>query len=101
MSISISEPMRITLDALYQGEPAPPEILACLTEDERAQVASLVRTANVVSVSLNQPTPTADMEAAALARAHQALVNRANPPLPVDEAVARARAQQAEAKKAA
>lgn len=73
MSISISEPMRITLDALYEGRPAPPEALAALTEKERAEVASLVRTANVVSLSLNQPEPTAEMEAAALSRAHQAM----------------------------
>ena len=96
--------MRVTLDALYQGQPAPPEALASLTEAERAQVASLVRTANVVRISLNQPTPSAEMEAAALARAHQAMASRpgpAIPPLPVDEAVALARAQQAQAKKLA
>ena len=76
MSISISEPMRVALDALYEGKPAPPEVLASLTDDERAQVASLARTARFVGLSLNQPVPTSEMQASALARAHAEMAAR-------------------------
>jgi len=76
MSISISEPMRITLDALYEGHAAPAEAVAALTPAERDEVTRLVRTANLARSSLNQPIPTAEMEAAALQRAHQAMANR-------------------------
>lgn len=77
MSISISEPMRIALDALYEGKPAPPEVLASLTDAERAEVASLARTARVVGLSLNQPIPTSEMESSALARAHEEMAKKA------------------------
>ena len=73
MNVSISEPMRHALDALYEGIPAPPEVYAALTPDERAEVASLARTASFVRLSLNQPVPTVETEAAALARAHEAM----------------------------
>ncbi|MBC8135412.1 MAG: hypothetical protein H8F28_05915 [Fibrella sp.] len=76
MSISISEPMRIALDALYEGKPAPPEVLASLTDAERAEVASLARTARVVGLSLNQPIPTSEMESSALARAHEEMAKK-------------------------
>ncbi|MBC7807001.1 MAG: hypothetical protein H7145_12715 [Akkermansiaceae bacterium] len=77
MSISISEPMRVALDALYEGKPAPPEVLASLTDAERAEVASLARTARVVGLSLNQPIPTAEVETSALARAHEEMAKKA------------------------
>ncbi len=76
MSISISEPMRVCLDALYEGKPAPPDALASLSENERAEVASLARTARLVTASLQQPVPTAEMEASALARAHEAMAQK-------------------------
>ncbi|MBC8141496.1 MAG: hypothetical protein H7Y38_08655 [Armatimonadetes bacterium] len=76
MSISISEPMRVCLDALYEGKPAPEGVLASLSESERAEVASLARTARLVGLSLNQPIPTTEMEASALARAHDAMAQR-------------------------
>lgn len=69
--------MRVALDALYAGKPAPPEVLAALTEAERAEIASLARTARVVGLSLNQPIPTAEMEASALARAHEEMTKKA------------------------
>ena len=69
--------MRVALDALYAGKPAPPEVLAALTEAERAEIASLARTARVVGLSLNQPIPTTEMEASALARAHEEMAKKA------------------------
>lgn len=82
MSISTSEPMRVVLDALYEGRPAPPDALATLTDDERAEVASLARTARIVGLSLNQPVPTTEMESSALARAHDAMAQKgASPPV--------------------
>jgi hypothetical protein len=86
MSISISEPMRVALDALYEGKPAPPEVLASLTDAERAEVASLARTARIVGLSLNQPVPTSEMEASALARAHEEMAKKAATALPVKSA---------------
>ena len=80
--------MRVALDALYEGKTAPPELLATLTDEERAEVASLARTARFVGLSLNQPVPTAEMQASALARAHAEMASRPvashfpQPPLP-------------------
>ena len=76
--------MRVALDALYEGKPAPPEVLASLTDAERAEVASLARTARVVALSLNQPIPTTEMESSALARAHEEMAKKiaAAPPPP-------------------
>ena len=68
--------MRIALDALYENKPAPPDVLASLSDDERAEIASLARTARLVGLSLNQPVPTAEMQASALARAHEAMAAR-------------------------
>lgn len=68
--------MRVALDALYEGKPAPPEVLASLSDAERAEVASLARTARVVGLSLNQPIPTSEMESAALERAHEEMAKK-------------------------
>ncbi len=73
--------MRIALDALYEGKPAPPEVLASLSDAERTEIASLARTARVVGLSLNQPIPTTEMEVSALARAHAEMARK--PPAPV------------------
>jgi len=73
---TISEPMRRVLDALLAGEPVPPEAQARLTDAERAEVASLARTAHLTKLTLAKPEPTAEMEAASLARAHAAFAQR-------------------------
>ncbi len=75
--------MRVALDALYEGKPAPPEVLSALTDAERTEIASLARTARVVGLSLNQPVPTAEMQASALARAHEEMAKKP-PPTPRD-----------------
>ena len=73
---TISEPMRRVLDALLAGEPVPPEAQARLTDAERAEVAALARTAHLTKLTLAKPEPTAEVEAAALARAHAAFAQR-------------------------
>lgn len=73
MDLTISEPMRRVLDALYAGEPVPPDAQAALSEEERAQVAALARTAHLTRLTLNKPEPSAEVEAAALRKAHEAM----------------------------
>jgi len=68
-----SEAMRRVLEAMVAGEPVPPEAHASLSEEERREVAALARTAHVTRLALNQPEPTLEMEAKALARAQATL----------------------------
>ena len=68
-----SEAMRRVLEAMVAGEPVPPEAHASLSEEERREVASLARTSHVTRLALNQPEPTLEMEAKALARAQATL----------------------------
>lgn len=68
--------MRRVVDALLAGEPVPPDAHAVLTEAERAEVASLARTAHLTKLTLARPEPSAEMEAASLERAHAAFTRR-------------------------
>jgi hypothetical protein len=68
--------MRRVLDALYTGEPVPPDAQAALSEEERVQVAAIARTAHLTRLALNKPEPTAEMEAASLAKAQTALAQQ-------------------------
>jgi hypothetical protein len=65
--------MRRVLDALYAGEPVPSDAQAALSDEERAQVAALARTAHLTRLTLQRPDPSAEVEAAALRKAHEAL----------------------------
>lgn len=82
---SLSEPMRRIVEALVEGVPVPSDAEAALTPEERAEVASLARTANLTYLTLQQPDPPADAEARSLARARDALSQR--PPTPPAEEV--------------
>jgi len=73
MDLTISEPMRRVLDALYAGEPVPSDAQAALSDEERAQVAALARTAHLTRLTLQRPDPSAEVEAAALRKAHEAM----------------------------
>jgi hypothetical protein len=75
-----SEAMRRVVDALLEGQPAPPDAQAALTEAERAEVAALARTAHFAAATLRRPDPPDGAEAAALDRARRALAAR--PPSP-------------------
>ena len=61
------------LEALIEGAPPPPDAQAALTEEERAEVAALVRTARLTHLTLQQPDPPTGAADAALARAQDAL----------------------------
>jgi hypothetical protein len=66
----MSPALRRVLDALLTGATVAEADRNALTEAEQAELASLVRTARLVRVSLHQPEPTAESAENAL---HQAL----------------------------
>ncbi|MES2464523.1 MAG: hypothetical protein V4671_28510 [Armatimonadota bacterium] len=76
MEKTISKTMQRVVDALVAGEPVPAEAQAALTDAERSEVAALARTAHLTKLTLAKPEPTAEMEAAALARARDAYEQR-------------------------
>ena len=76
MEKTISKSMQRVVDALVAGEPVPAEAQAALTDAERSEVAALARTAHLTKLTLARPEPTAEMEAAALARARDAYEQR-------------------------
>ena len=76
MEKTISKSMQRVVDALVAGEPVPADAQAALTDAERSEVAALARTAHLTKLTLARPEPTAEMEAAALARARDAYEQR-------------------------
>ena len=76
MEKTISKSMQRVVDALVAGEPVPADAQAALPEAERGEVAALARTAHLTKLTLARPDPTAEMEAAALARARDAYEQR-------------------------
>lgn len=79
---TLSRPMRLALEALLDDAPPPADALAALTDEERAELASLARTANLTSLTLHQPDPNPDAQANAWAQAEKALDRRAAAPSP-------------------
>ena len=80
-----SEALRRVMDALLDGLPPPPDAQAALTETERAEVAGLVRTANLTRLTLQTAsTPEQENgEIASLEKAQAALETRAGSARPV------------------
>lgn len=76
MEKTISKSMQRVVDALVAGEPVPADAQAAMTDAERSEVAALARTAHLTKLTLARPEPTAEMEAAALARARDAYEQR-------------------------
>ena len=76
MEKTISKSMQRVIDALVAGETVPADAHAALTDAERSEVAALARTAHLTKLTLARPEPTAEMEAAALARARDAYEQR-------------------------
>lgn len=74
--------MRRVLDALLDGQPAPPDAQAALSDAEQAQVAALARTAQVTRLTLQRPEPTAEIEQRSFDRVQQALATGASRPVP-------------------
>jgi hypothetical protein len=72
----VSPSMQHVLDAMLEGASAPPEALGELTDDERAELASLARTANLTALTLHLPDPNPDAVARALARAEREMERR-------------------------
>jgi sugar/nucleoside kinase (ribokinase family) len=68
--------MRRVLEAMLDDAPAPPDALESLTDEERAEIASLARTANLTALTLHQPDPDPDAAEKALERAEKALERR-------------------------
>ncbi len=66
---TLSAPMRQVLEALLEGLPAPPDALAALSSDEKAEVAAFVRATHLIRLTLQSPLPSEEAEAASLARA--------------------------------
>lgn len=80
-----SEALRRVMDALLDGLPPPADAQAALTEAEQAEVAGLVRTANLTRLTL-QAASTPDGgngESAALDKAQAALQSHAGSARPV------------------
>lgn len=76
MEKTISKSMQRVVDALVAGAPVPADAQAALTDAERSEVAALARTAHLTKLTLAKPEPSAEMEAAALARARDAYEQR-------------------------
>jgi len=78
-----SPAFRRVVEALLEGQPAPPEDQAALTDAERAEVAALARTAHLTRVTLQMETPDEAAERASLDRARTQLsAQPAGVPLP-------------------
>ncbi|MBC8102519.1 MAG: hypothetical protein H7Z41_08005 [Cytophagales bacterium] len=86
MEKTISKPMQRVVDALVEGRTVSPDDQAALSEDERREVAALARTAHLTKLTLARPDPTAEMAAAALARARDAYEQRRTSAPPVGTA---------------
>ena len=76
MEKTISKSMQRVVDALVAGTPVPADAQAALTDAERSEVAALARTAHLTKLTLAKPEPSAETEAAALARARDAYEQR-------------------------
>lgn len=75
----LSPQLRQVLEAFIAGEPAPPDVVAALSEADRAEIAALTRTAQFTRLVLQSPLPSPETEAAALARAREAFAKRGFP----------------------
>jgi hypothetical protein len=76
MEKTTSKSMQRVVDALVAGEPIPADAQAKLTDAERSEVAALARTAHLTKLTLARPEPSAEREAAALAKARDAYGQR-------------------------
>lgn len=72
----ISEAAQRVAEALIAGDPPPPDAQAALSNEEKAEIAAMIRTARLTYLTLHQPEPGADAEEKALAKAKDALQNR-------------------------
>lgn len=69
----LSPTLRRVLDSLLEGQAVTPADRAALSEAEWNELRALARTAHLTTLTLHQPEPSAETEAAALAQAQKVL----------------------------